>query len=366
MQGSEAGFLSMSKAGLGTAGESITALLFWFLLTSIVVAYTSEGGILVSQATKDLLSMDVAPAAGSALFMAMFAALGIFGTESVDLVNRVLVAGLIGSFLGLAGISFPGISTDNLSRSDWLPLYPSVISVGILSFGAQNVIPTLLQYLGGDPIRTQRAVWIGSLIPLLMYSIWEAVFLGVVPFTDTVAGDTGSKMQIVDSLGTYGGVIVKDLVEVFSACAICSSMAGASVSLLDFFQDAILMVREGGKSSIWTSFLPSELSNRLLAAILALAPPFVVSYAFPDAFLGALEAAGLIGGVSLYGLLPALSVLNLRRRQDERISSEKAPQKTAMMPGRLGGGSGTLYFLAIVSTGLILPDVIELAGHSLL
>ena len=35
---------------------------------------------------------------------------------------------------------------------------------------------------------------------------------------------------------------------------------------------------------------------------------------FPGVFLAVLEKAGLIGGVSLYGVLPALAVLSLRGR----------------------------------------------------
>eukprot|EP00578_Thalassiosira_sp_NH16_P000681 CAMPEP_0181137740 /NCGR_PEP_ID=MMETSP1071-20121207/33864_1 /TAXON_ID=35127 /ORGANISM="Thalassiosira sp., Strain NH16" /LENGTH=193 /DNA_ID=CAMNT_0023224509 /DNA_START=17 /DNA_END=594 /DNA_ORIENTATION=- len=38
-----AGFLSVSQA-LGVPGEILTAALFWFLLTAIIVAYTAEGG----------------------------------------------------------------------------------------------------------------------------------------------------------------------------------------------------------------------------------------------------------------------------------------------------------------------------------
>jgi hypothetical protein len=33
---------------LGPIGEIVTGLLFWFLLSSIVIAYTSEGGELCS------------------------------------------------------------------------------------------------------------------------------------------------------------------------------------------------------------------------------------------------------------------------------------------------------------------------------
>ena len=51
------GFLSVSRRALGPWGERITALLFGFLLSAIVVAYTSEGGELLSQAVGDVMMM---------------------------------------------------------------------------------------------------------------------------------------------------------------------------------------------------------------------------------------------------------------------------------------------------------------------
>lgn len=347
------GFLSITRSTLGPVGEVLTAILFWFLLTSIVIAYTSEGGTLISgfaqeqlgsHATETILS----PKIGSTAFMVFFSSLAVFGTEQVDIVNRVLVAGLVASFLGLLGIGLPQIDASLLPRADWGAVYPQVISVGILSFGAQNVVPTLLQYLGGDAMRTRRALLIGSLIPLIMYSLWELVFLGIVPWYPESAG---SKMEIVTALGTAGGTIVQELVEVFSACAIGSSMAGASVSLVDFFQDAIASRFNGGDYSS----IESGLGKRLAAAGVALGPPLAAALALgPDAFLGILENAGLIGGVSLYGLLPALAVIDLRE--------SKKDKEFEFMPGRLIGGIPALYIIVTLSTALVVPDIIRLGA----
>lgn len=353
------GFISISQETLGPVGEVITALLFWFLLTSIVTAYTSEGGALVSEFAREQLGNDSmllpSPALGSVLFVSLFAGLDFFGTKGVDLVNRVLVAGLVITFLGLLGIGLPQVDASLLVRADWTAVYPDVISVGILSLGAQNVVPTLLSYLGGDATRTKRAIVLGSLIPLAMYTLWESVFLGIVPYDPTLSA---SKMEIVSALGqasSGNGNIVQELVEIFSACAIGSSMAGASVSLVDFFQDAMgtlgLFPPAQQESSANEKPL---LTKRLLAASLALGPPLGIACFDPDAFLGVLENVGLLGGVSLYGVLPALALVQLRQRsftQDEP------------MPGRLFGGLPVIYALIGVSFVLVLSDVVELGGR---
>jgi tyrosine-specific transport protein len=349
------GFLTVAKKTLGPVGESITALFFWFLLTSIVVAYTSEGGELVSQffsmaggngeGKQELIvpTLVTSPIVGSIVFMLVFATMAILGTEKVDLVNRFLVVGLLGSFMGLLGLGIPQIDTSLLfSRSDWTTVYPQVISIGILAFGAQNVVPTLLQYLGGDAIRTERAILVGSLIPLIMYYLWESVFLGIVPWDPNVIHD--NKMQVVTALGSTEGETVRNLVEVFSACAIGSSMAGASVSLVDFFQDFLATHKKEFASSS---------TGRLVAAFLSLGPALGLACAFPDAFLSVLENAGLIGGVTLYGIIPVLAVIRLRNDLS-LISGD------LHMPTRLPGGITSLYFLLSVSLMVLVPDVIKL------
>lgn len=364
--GGEGGFLSISRRALGVPGEVVTGLLFWFLLTSIVAAYTAEGGQLITQVVDEVFTTEkigIVPAVGSLIFATFFGSLATFGTSRVDSINRIFVLGLVATFVGLVGFGLPQVDTSNLvNNADWSAVYPAGISIGILSFGAQNVVPTLLTYLGGDPNRTRRAILFGSLTPLFLYTIWEAVFLGIVSAdAAAMSADSESKMQVVTVLGQTGGAIVKDLVEVFSACAIGSSMAGASVSLVDFFQDAIGIFSRGDdlttavdnkQPSSTAAILPEAGSTRLLAAALALGPPVILAYAFPDIFLVALEEAGLLGGVTLYGILPALSILSLRRFSMDRL--------TTTMPGRLGGGDVALYGLVAMSSGLVLPEIIRL------
>ena len=230
--------------------------------------------------------------------------------------------------------------------------------MGILSFGAQNVVPTLLKYLGRNATRTRRAVLLGSLIPLVMYSLWEVVFLGNVPM---IAGSSGvDRMQAVNALGA-GTTNLKVLLDTFSACAIASSMAGAAVSLVDFVADGLAAAGAADGSGKEEEGSRAPLGQRLLAAGLALVPPLGLSFAYPDAFLGALGNAGLLGGVSLYGVLPAIAVLNLRR---QRCMQEDGLGCVAGegMPGRLWGGDLGLGAILLSSVALLLPELWRLAA----
>ena len=343
------GFLSISKASLGITGELVTAALFWFLLTAIVVAYTSEGGQLIAQFEKEFIhTTTISPPLGSLLFATFFASFAIAGTSRVDFLNRVFVLGLVATFIGIVGTIYPFVQVSNLTNyANWSEVYPAGISIGILSFGAQNVVPTILQYLNYDPQKTQKAILCGSLIPLILYTVWEAVFLGIID-----ASTVDSKnMEAVNVLGQIGGTTATDLVELFSICAIGSSMAGASVSLVDFIEDAIRLFSEGGGDTE-SKMEEMQLGTRTIAAGLALAPPVIISYAFPDVFLTALEEAGLLGGVSLYGILPALFLLSLR-------SADNKPELN-VMTGRLGGGRSSLLAILTISAALVLPEIVHI------
>ena len=136
----------------------------------------------------------------------------MFGTERVDFFNRVLLAGFLIAFAGLVGVDLRSIQPTALisGSRNWNAVYPGATSVGILAFGAQNVVPTLLEYLGGDVERTRRSIFAGSLLPLVMYVVWETVFFGLVPLTtsaDVVATASSSNTETIDivqELGYYG------------------------------------------------------------------------------------------------------------------------------------------------------------------
>ena len=335
------GFLLIARKALGVPGEVVTAVLFWFLLTAIIVAYTAEGGQLLSSIFREMAAISIDPTAGSLLFTSVFAVLAVSGTSKIDVINRVFVLGLVASFVALVTTGIPMIKMSNLfERSDWTSVYPTVISIGILSFGAQNVVPTLFRYLNNNPDDTKQAIMYGTLIPLVFYTVWEAVFIGVID-SSAAAASSVDKMDAINVLGQVGGQIITDFVELFSICAISSSMAGASVSLVDFFEDA--------PKNNMNSPDTRSISPRLFATAIALGPPVLLAYAFPGIFLTALEEAGLLGGVSLYGILPAISILSLR-----------ATNPNAIMPGRLGGGNTMLSLIVGLSAILVIPEIVRL------
>jgi len=353
------GFLSVATELLGSRGRISILFLFWFLLTAIIVAYTSEGSRLLTLGASWLGFQGIPEYIGCSIFLLLFASISVAGTRIVDSINRWLCGGLIVSFVSLVNFGLPMIRAENLQHADWNAVWPYGISVGILSFGGQNVVPTILDYLGGDMKRARQAVLYGTLIPLAVYSVWEVVFLGIIP-----QGAAASKEDIVHALGpAAGNGVIQALVTAFSVFAITSSMAGASASFIDFWQDSISSISAGLSSS----------SRRLLAAALALSPPFFIALQFKGVFLRALENAGLIGGLSLYGIFPAFALLSYgsRKLQGEQLGDSWEAQLRKQTGGslldRIFLNRFALLAVVVGSSFLLLSELLRLllASHLL-
>ena len=154
-------------------------------------------------------------------------------------------------------------------------------------------------------------------------------------------------------------------------------MAGASVSLVDFLEDALSSFSysssdtatsatssDSDSITIATTTPASGLRQRFIAALLALGLPLGFACAYPRAFLGALENAALIGGVSLYGIVPALAVLRLRSLSvaDDNGSLVADMEKIPVgdfrpMPGKLPVGLLALYGIVVLSATLVFLDL---------
>src|SRR5262249_6803917 len=144
-------------------------------------------------------------------------------------------------------------------------------------------------------------IFIGGLIPLLIYTLWELVALGILP----VEGRFGIREGYLE--GSNGATLLADylkspsiswIARLFSIFAIVTSFLGVALSLNDFLADGF-KIKKDRKGKI------------LLYALTFLPPLFVVLYE-PSIFISALIYAGAFGVVLLLGILPILMVWRSR------------------------------------------------------
>ncbi len=278
--------ISMAQATLGKPGQIVTWVSYLMLLYCLLAAYISGGADLLQNL---LLLFDVKLAhwISVLLFAGCFGAIIFQGIKTVDLANRGLMAIKLGSFAVLIFLLSTHMTVRNLEVSHFSQL-PSAILVVITSFGFAVIIPSLRDYFEEDEQAMTRAVWIGSLIPLICYVLWIVVVLGVLP--------QGSHLQVLSELLTQLSAVahvtlLNDVVRLFTYICITTSFLGVSLALTDFVADGFNLARVG--KSRWTIMGITYL------------PPLVMVLFYPAAFVHGLSLAGVFCIVLLM-LLPAL------------------------------------------------------------
>lgn len=284
--------LSMAKESVGEVGRMVGWITYLFLFYALLVAYISASGGIFSAILESLFGLLV-PAWGASLFFTLlFGGIVYLGTRPVDLFNRVLMFGLIVAYLGMISLGITQI--DPKLFLHFAPGYTLLsLPVLVVSFGFQNMIPSLTAYLKGDLKRVRLTILGGGLLALLVYLLWTALVLGTVP-VEGAHGilDSYQKGEEATSAlhASLGNNKIAGFARSFAFFAIVTSFLAQGLSLTHFIADGLKII-------------PTRKNTGWLSA-LALLPPLIFALSFPEVFFKALSFAGGICAMILFGLLP--------------------------------------------------------------
>lgn len=294
--------ISIAEKTLGRFGKLLCWSLFLFLFYSINVAYISASGGILQGVCQDLFHVTLPSSLGSLVFTVFFGGVIYFGTRLVDYVNRLLMAGLVVTYVLLVTLGLNYVQPHFLLSRNFMAAL-GALPVMVISFGFHNMIPSLAEYFKGDRRRLRLTVLVGSLIPLLIYLLWEAVMLGIIPIEGrsglNVALDKGEAATTALRV-VVGNSWVGSCAEGFALFAIVTSFLAQSLSLVDFLADGFKCAKVGLK--------------RVGLILMTLVPPFLFSFFKPGLFIGALTLAGGFSAVILFGVLPVIMVTVLRKK----------------------------------------------------
>lgn len=317
--------ITMAGKTLGFWGKLIGWGGFLFLFYALMVAYIEGTGELLSDLAEEIAGYHFPPWIGSVAVSIVFGLMVLLGTWAVDWFNRIFMVGLIGSYALLVFMGARHVTPSYLTHANW-PLAYLVIPAMIISFGYHNLIPTLKTYLDGDVKRLKQVIFWGSAIPLIIYVIWEALILGLVPQDNfTTALNQGDMATRALRYAIQGNWVV-ELAQSFAFFAIVTSFLGVALSFVDFLADGL-----GVKK---------DLKGKLFLCALVVAIPLAFALIYPKLFLLALSYAGSFGAVSLFGILPAAMVWAGRYRQ--KLGREP------LVPG------GKPVLIAVIATSLLI------------
>lgn len=285
--------LSMTEHSLGRAGRSVCWTLYLFLFYALLVAYISGSGNLISTLLYATAGLHIPLWAGSLFFATLFGGVVYLGMRQVDLWNRWLMVGMILFFLALLLLVAPRISPHMLLRAEGKY---AIFSLPILvtSFGFHNMVPSLATYMKGDLKRVRRVILTGSLATLVIYLIWEILVLGTVPLSgiqESLRHDEEAAQALAVTVKIPW---IPLLAEGLAFFAILTSFLEQALSLTHFLADGFKM--------------PHTAREPLALVAAVLLPPLIFSLIYPDLFFKALNFAGGICAVTLFGVMPVLMV----------------------------------------------------------
>lgn len=288
--------VSMVKQSLGKTGLCVCWISYLLLFYSILVAYIAASSSIFSSVFYHLFNLPLPNWTASLFFTAFFGYFVYLGTRSIDLFNRLLMAGLISTYLAMIALGVSRIQPKLLMH--WAPEFMFFsLPVLVISFGFHNLIPSLTSYMKGDLRRVRLTVIGGSAITLAVYLIWSLLFLGVVPFQGPsgILESYEKGAEATSALHTYlGSTAVSSFAQGFAFFAIVTSFLAQGLSLTHFLAD-------GMKLSI------TRRSGRLVC-LLALIPPLIFALLYPHIFFKALDFAGGVCALILFGILPVFMI----------------------------------------------------------
>ncbi len=297
--GMQSNLITMSEKTIGKKAKIVSWICYLFIFYSLQTAHIAAS-IPIFQHWMPSLPTFFLPL----LLTILFGGFILKGTQATDRINRFVVLGLILGYFLLIFFAPHYFQMERIFHKDFKILLFNA-PVVLISFGFQNIVPTLSRYLEGNRKKIYLALFLGSFFPLVLYLVWEFIVLGCVPLT----GNNGL-------IATYqmGSSAIQPLmhlfhknpffsfgVSLFSFSAILASFLGIALALIDFLMDGLK--------------LPQSLKGRGLAFILAFFFPIFFVYLYPEIFLFSMQFAGIIA-IILVGIIPCLMGFALQKNKN--------------------------------------------------
>jgi tyrosine-specific transport protein len=291
--------ISMAKTTLGPLGQIIAWTSYLLLLYALLAAYISGGGDFLQHFLAGF-QVKLSSKLSEFLFAVLLSVVIYKGIRTVDYLNRGLMFSKLATIGLLVICIFPFVSMHYLVTLGEFQHFSTIltsITVIITSFGFAVIIPSLRSYFKNEAHILRKAIYIGSLIPLFCYILWELVIMGVIPAQGqpslmTMSHSSHTTSDLITTLSYFlHKPFINFLAKVFTSICLITSFLGVALSLFDFLSDGLGMEKSG--------------LNKWILYVATFLPPLIVANHYPHAFIKALSYAGILCALLLI-LLPAM------------------------------------------------------------
>jgi tyrosine-specific transport protein len=304
----DSNLITMTHRLLGKTGRACCWVLYLFLFSCLMVAHVAGGGGVVSQL------MGGAPSwVSMVLYVLIFAPVVYLGTRWVDRLNLVLMVGIAVTYILFVSSSVSYVDVHLLTNVKWSKAWLA-LPVVFTAFGYQSLIPTLMTYMNRNVKKVRLAIILGTMIPFVIYIVWELLILGIIPLQgkNGLMDALSKGHDAVYPLGQYlNNPTLLSIGQAFAFFALTTSFIGISIAFVDFLADGLKVKKKG--------------LGKLGLCALIFVIPTIISIINPHIFLQALGLAGGIGVALLLGVIPILMVWAGRYYQGHSLLHQQLP-----------------------------------------
>lgn len=309
-EGKSQSIATIAGTWLGDFAKRITGATLMLLFWSLLAAYMAGGSSILHQlfpsSSQRLLALG---------YGLLFGTVVLWKAQAVDMVNRFLMFIKMIVFMGMLLCITPYIERQNLfGHAETLCWWQSSsfyqsVPIFFAAFGFHGSIPSLVKYLDGNRSAIYKSLIIGSLIPLFVYILWQAITLGILDAT-TIKGLNGSIGDFMDAMTQkVNNPWLSMSMKMFSFLAITTSFLGVGLGLFDYVQE-------------WKFFAPRVLSTDLAVqkkcspcivrpALITFSVPMIFALFYPQGFVYALGFAAM--ALSLFAVvIPSLAAMKAK------------------------------------------------------
>jgi tyrosine-specific transport protein len=334
---------TMSFKTLGRKGEVVSWISLLCLLYALCAAYVTGGASILSKILSTYLEIDLPNWFTAVTFTIVIGGLVFWGTKIVDWVNRGLMLAKFVAFIVAMTLLLPTVNYDQLNVEAHSVHYLwAAFPIFLTSFGFHPVIPSLAGYHNNNAPLLRKAIIYGSIIPLVLYIIWQFAVKGVLPLEgeisfENVATQGGSVGELMGAVA----ILINDrtigfIINLFSHIALATSFLGVSLALFDFLEDVV--EKEG-----------STRSRRKMVALLTFVPPLLFAIFYPRGFILALGYAAIFVAFTCV-IQPALMALQLRRSTELRSAYT------------VSGGNLSIVFVVLSGVVIVVLELLNRFG----
>lgn len=277
---------------LGKIGKHFMAFSMLVGIYGAMIAYLiGEGEILSKIFSFFMPGYYLSPIFFSLIFFAVVAVIIYLGLKATGRAEMIVMSLLIVTVLIIGFLSFDKINTTYLTGTHW---YNILLPYGVILFAYIGTasIPELREELHGEEKKLKKALYIGSLVPIVIYVIFSIIVVGLVGlsnFNSLAANDRIATIALSLFSNQYLGLAAN----IFAVLAMLTSFLGLGLALRQMYE------YDYHFKKYW-------------AYALTIIPPLIIAISGLTSFIAVLAFTGAIAG-GIDGILIMLAYLKAKK-----------------------------------------------------